>query len=113
MFKKTVRWIKKNKKEIIQVLALILIPVPVFVYLLSVIPFLPSGGNDWAGFWGAYLGAIIGACVTVWGIKKTVNENRKLSFEPYLLFEEVDNIPENTLVYGCLVEYSGNSYAEK
>ncbi|MDW2797397.1 hypothetical protein RZO55_07385 [Clostridium boliviensis] len=29
---------------------------------------MPSGGNDWSGFWGGYIGAIIGGVCTVIGV---------------------------------------------
>lgn len=45
----------------------------------------------WVGFWGSLIGAIIGACITMLGIKATIEENReiekinkKFNIAPYL-----------------------------
>ena len=55
---KILAWIKAH---LIIALIIIIIIVPVLVYFLSVLPLFPSGdNNDWAGFWGGYIGAIIG-----------------------------------------------------
>ena len=72
------KWIKGNKKLAIILFVGLFVGVPVIVYLLSVIPFLPIGGNnDWAGFWGGYLGAIIGGLITLYVLSKTIEDNRK------------------------------------
>ena len=75
-----------------------------------------TNDNDWIGFWGSYLGsitgAILGAGVAAWGIIKTINENRKLAVEPYLIFEEEFSCPENSKAYGIFLDISGNKYAE-
>lgn len=63
-------WIKTH---LIMALIIIIIIVPVLVYFLSVLPLFPSGdNNDWAGFWGGYIGAIIGGVCTVVGVYWTI-----------------------------------------
>lgn len=47
--------------------------IPCVVYALTTIPFFPSGqNNDWAGFWGGYLGAIFGGLITLFVLFKTL-----------------------------------------
>ena len=71
-------WIKKYKKQIILWIVIIMIAVPLIVYVLSEVSFLPvNGGNDWAGFWGGYIGAIIGGLCTVVGVTQTIKHERE------------------------------------
>ena len=71
--KRCIVWIK-NKFVIILALA-----APFLVYVMTVIPFLPVGANNyWAGFWGGYLGAIIGAFIAVYVMKKTISNERTM-----------------------------------
>lgn len=53
--------------------------IPCVVYALTTIPIFPSGqNNDWAGFWGGYLGAIFGGLITLFVLFKTIeNENNQ------------------------------------
>lgn len=71
-------WFGKHKKQIVLWSVIILIAVPLIVYGLSEVSLLPvTGGNDWAGFWGGYIGAIIGGAITMivfWG---TLESNKK------------------------------------
>lgn len=70
--------IKEHKKQIILWGGIILIAVPLIVYGLSEISLLPvTGGNDWAGFWGGYIGAIIGGVCTFVGVSKTIKYERE------------------------------------
>lgn len=72
--------IKEHKKQIILWGGIILIAVPVIVYGLSEISLLPvTGGNDWAGFWGGYMGAIIGGVCTFVGVSRTIKYEREKS----------------------------------
>lgn len=105
------KWICKHKKlEII----LIIILLPSLVAVITTAKWLPVNvSNDWIGFWGTYLGVVGGACVTVWGINKTVKENRKLGVEPYLIFEEIDELPKEEVATVHFENILGNSYAEK
>ena len=72
-------WIPKRKKQVALWSVIILIAVPLAVYGLSEISFLPvTGGNDWAGFWGGYIGAIIGGLITLFVMKYTIeSENTR------------------------------------
>lgn len=63
--------IKKNVKFIICIAILI----PIIIYILSVFPVFPSGNNDWSAFWGSYLGAIIGGVITLYVMKKTIDDS--------------------------------------
>lgn len=65
------------KKHLIFSVFVIFVLIPVFIYFLSTVPFLPSGGNDWAGFWGGYVGAIIGGICTVIGVYWTIEYSQE------------------------------------
>lgn len=70
--------IKEHKKQIILWGGIILIAVPLIVYGLSEISLFPvTGGNDWAGFWGGYVGAIIGGVCTFAGVSWTIKHERE------------------------------------
>lgn len=72
-------WAKENKMSLTVVGIVIFIIVPLILYLLSIVPLLPSGANnDWAGFWGGYMGAIIGGLITLFVLFKTLDDNKKL-----------------------------------
>ena len=52
--------------------------IPSATYALSTIPVLPMGGNnDWAGFWGGYLGAIVGGVITLYVMFKSFQDSRE------------------------------------
>ncbi|MEY8356808.1 hypothetical protein AALB39_26140 [Lachnospiraceae bacterium 54-53] len=71
-----IKWIKENKRIVIFWVIIILVVVPLIIYLLSTLTVLPPGlNNDWAGFWGGYLGAIIGGLSTLIVFKYTVSYN--------------------------------------
>lgn len=72
------KWLIENRKIIFIGSLSILVVVPFMIYLLSAIPIFPSGGNDWAGFWGGYAGAIIGGIITLFVLFKTLDDNKKL-----------------------------------
>ena len=71
-------WFGKHKKQIVLWSVIILIAVPLIVYGLSEISLLPvTGGNDWAGFWGGYMGAVIGGLCTFVGVSQTIKHERE------------------------------------
>ena len=71
-------WFGKHKKQIVLWSVIILIAVPLIVYGLSEISLLPvTGGNDWAGFWGGYMGAVIGGLCTFGGVSQTIKHERE------------------------------------
>lgn len=71
-------WIKKKKKQVALWSVIILIAVPLAVYGLSEVSLLPvTGGNDWAGFWGGYMGAVIGGLCTFAGVSWTIKHERE------------------------------------
>lgn len=70
--------IKQKKKEIIKITIASLVVMPIIVYFLTVIPLFPAGANnDWAGFWGGYLGAVIGGLCTFAGVSWTIKHERE------------------------------------
>ncbi|GEM_PF-5188010 len=73
-----IKWIMENKIKVILCVILLLVVVPTVIYFLSTLPVLPPGGNnDWAGFWGGYLGAIVGGLFTLIVLLYTVSYNEK------------------------------------
>ena len=71
-------FIKKYIIWIICGVILIFIVIPLIVYGLSEGRILSVGGtNDWAGFWGGYLGAIMGSMATIGGVYLTISDDRK------------------------------------
>lgn len=77
-------WCRRHN-VLVSILGIILsiIVVPLLIYIAMVTPSrLPvSGSNDWIGFWAAYLGALIGAVVTLVGINYSIKSSRKLMLE--------------------------------
>ncbi len=75
------------------------------ILLLYVIPFIAlkygATGDGILGYIGAVVGSSIGALVAGWGIVITIKENRRQAVAPYLIFQEIDNIPDDA---------EGNSY---
>lgn len=73
----------------------------VMILLLCAIPFgaLKHGASDdgFLGYFGAIIGGSIGALVAGWGIVTTIKENRRQAVAPCLIFQEVDEVPENVL----------------
>lgn len=94
------KWIKAHLKVVVTV---IIAGIPIVVYFLSVLPVFPSGeNNDWAGFWGGYLGAVIGAFTTMlvfyFTIKKSDKdrkEENRLQVLPVMLYD-ISNIRRET-----------------
>lgn len=75
-------FIKKYIIWIICAVILIFIVIPLIVYGLSEGRILSVGGtNDWAGFWGGYLGAIMGSMATIGGVYLTISDDRKKRIE--------------------------------
>ena len=75
-------FLKKYIIWIICAVILIFIVIPLIVYGLSEGRILSVGGtNDWAGFWGGYLGAIMGSMSTIGGVYLTISDDRKKGIE--------------------------------
>jgi hypothetical protein len=73
-----IEWIKLNIKKLIIAGVIMVIIIPSATYALSTIPVLPMGGNnDWAGFWGGYLGAIVGGVITLYVMFKSFQDSRE------------------------------------
>ena len=72
------RILEFTKKNLILIVVMVAVGIPVIIYGLSVIPVFPSGlNNDWAGFWGGYIGAIVGGMCTVIGVFWTIQYSRE------------------------------------
>lgn len=83
---------KISTKVLILLFVILLIIVPLIVYGLALFPLFPAGkNNDWAGFWGSYIGALLGAAITLWGVNLTLQEtqnqfreDKRIEHSPYI-----------------------------
>ena len=84
----------------------------VMILLLCAIPFIAlkhgASGDGFLGYFGAVIGGAIGALVAGWGIITTIKENRRQAVAPCLIFQEVDEVPENTEGNSYLIVHDGN-----
>lgn len=70
-------WIKKNKKSIIVVSFILCALIPVSINILlsfNVVPSSDTSSGDWLGFWGSFLGSIIGGGATLIGVLLTLDK---------------------------------------
>ena len=83
--KTNVKATNKRKKVIliaITVFIIIVIGVPLFIDWIIIGNSFPSNidNSDWVGFFGGYIGAVLGGCISLigiyWTIKFTREENR-------------------------------------
>lgn len=55
-----------------------LVVAPVVVIFMTSVDLIPvNTSNDWIGFWGSYLGAILGGTITLCVLYITIEQNRK------------------------------------
>lgn len=71
------KYIKKHKIKIITGFAIFVV-VPIGIKHISMIPGFSSTSNDWVGFWGSYIGAILGACVALYVLIETLKDNKRI-----------------------------------
>lgn len=88
------QWIEENKRFLLPVGMIILIIIPIIIYGLSAIPLLPGCNNDWVGFWGGYLGAIIGGVITLYVLVVTIGDSKegRAREEKIVYFKDLINI---------------------
>lgn len=70
----------QNKKFVILLCVVGLLLRPIIIAILVSLPILPklTNNNDWIGFWGGYLGSILGGMITLFVLKITIDDNNKL-----------------------------------
>lgn len=70
----------QNKKLMILLCAVVLLLLPIIIAILASLPILPklTNNNDWIGFWGSYLGSILGGMITLFVFKTTIDDNNRL-----------------------------------
>lgn len=55
----------------------LIIAMPILINLMCLIPTgITVNNNDWIGFWGSYIGSIIGGIVTLVGVKATIDSSK-------------------------------------
>lgn len=70
----------QNKKYMILLCVAGVLLLPVIIAILVSLPILPklANSNDWIGFWGGYLGSILGGIITLFVLKITIDDNNRL-----------------------------------
>lgn len=70
----------QNKKLMILVCVAGVLLLPVIIAIMVSLPVLPklTNSNDWIGFWGGYLGSILGGIITLFVLKITIDDNNRL-----------------------------------
>lgn len=84
---------RKRSRIFISIIIIIILVIPVGVGIGVSLPIFMNieNSNDWIGFWGGYLGAIIGGIVTLYVLWRTVNdnENARKNDERLHFFEKI------------------------
>lgn len=70
---------KKYWKEILLGMIIVLIMIPLgLAFLLRFEFVITDTSSGWIGFWGSYLGGIVGGLITLYVLFRTLKENREL-----------------------------------
>ncbi len=70
---------KKYWKEVILGLIVVLFIIPlVLAFLLRFDFIITDTSSGWIGFWGSYLGGIVGGLITLYVLFRTLKENREM-----------------------------------
>lgn len=69
----------QNKKLMILLCVVGVLLLPTIIAILVSLPILPklTNNNDWIGFWGGYLGSILGGMITLFVLKITIEDNNR------------------------------------
>ena len=98
-------WLKTLLKLSTTVL-ISLIVLAVFFCAIPIIALkLGATVDGMLGYIGAVVGSSIGALVAGWGITATIKANQKQAIAPYLIFQEVSEIPENTKLFASFINH--------
>lgn len=100
----------KKKLTIITTLVL-LTPIVLAVCISTPIFINITGGVNWLGFWGSYLGAVLGGCITVivfWGTIQE-NKNKDLREEKRNLFDKLISDAANIRELQERISFTSNS----
>lgn len=71
------KFFKENKVKALLLIVIIFIIVPLGVNYLISRPAFSNINNDWLGFWGSYIGSVMGAFVAMYVLVRTLNDNKK------------------------------------
>ena len=75
---------KKYWKEILLGLIVVLLIIPLGIAFLLRFEFIITDtSSGWIGFWGSYLGGIVGGLITLYVMFRTLKENRELEDRRY------------------------------
>lgn len=97
-------YFKDNKKKIVICICIVAL-IPIVIQRLSDISAFSSVSNDWVGFWGSYIGAIVGACVALYVLVKTLGDNKKTQIRTEII-EFCNRITEKSSVFAQKYEES-------
>jgi len=75
-------WYKRNLRWIYLFAGLIIVPPVIFngIILLDIPRFSVAQNNDWIGFFGGFLGSIIGGALTLIGVRLTLTSQEERNF---------------------------------
>ena len=70
---------RKYWKEILIIIVFVIIIVPLIIALMMNIKLICTDtSNEWIGFWGGYLGAIISAGIAIYVMRKTIKNEKDI-----------------------------------
>lgn len=105
-------FLKKNKKFIAWALLVTLVIIPFFIQLLINWDTMNKGSDDgWLGFWGGYLGSIIGVVGTLIAIQIQLS-NEKKRFDNETKIKNIE-LSEDKKRFELQIEARGNELAEE
>lgn len=105
-------WIKKNWGWILLWGIVVLVVIPYIIAKMhSFTWIITDTDNEWIGFWGGYLGSILGGAITLFVLGKTLSEEKKARKRE----EKIKFFNDLTIVWSELSMYYSNMclYAEK
>lgn len=101
-------------KTLLKLSTTVLISLTVLAVFFCAIPIialkLGATVDGMLGYIGAVVGSSIGALVAGWGITATIKANQKQAIAPYLIFQEVSEIPENTKLCASFINREGDKF---
>ena len=86
---------KKDWAKYLLALIFILVLIPLGVaFMLSFRFIITDTTNEWIGFWGGYLGAILGGMITLYVLWKTIKEEKEISIrqEKIVYFDNIIHV---------------------
>ena len=80
MFGKGEKKIEAYKnRDVVKLVLVAIVISPILIAVFVSLPILDglSASNDWIGFWGGYIGAILGGIITLYVLLETIRDNKE------------------------------------